>query len=177
MNSIITNIITGIISGVVASVTYAIIKSILKPKIDVWDFVCVKTNSEKKCVIVKIVNKSRVRIVDIECRLQYYSKLSDGGYHTTELNSVFPTQPAIEKYINDNNAINPASLYALQNGFVLRDGMDVENKDDKLVFFFKGTHSISGTTVYKTVEFPCGNERYIKINKKFKSGTNKGYYE
>lgn len=177
LNDMLQNAFIGVVSGLVASITYAIIKALLRPKIDIWDFLCLNEGSDnKKRVIVKLVNRSRVRVVDIECRMQYYSKLSDGGYRTFELPSVYPTQPAIERYVNDSDERNAASLYALQLGYYLDEDIIKLHEGAKFVFSFKGTHALSGTTVYKTVEFPCEKDQYILIDKHFKTGINKGCY-
>lgn len=173
-----TNILIGVVSGIVASITYAFCKALLRPRIDIWDFVCVNRNNDgRRFVVVKLVNRSRVRVVDINCRMQYYQRLSDGSYRSIELDPIFTTQPAFERYVNDNNERNAASLYAVQIGYWIADDNVRLAPEDKFVFSFMGTHSVSGTTIYKTVEFSCANSKDVLENKKFKTGINKGYYD
>ncbi len=169
---IVQSIIIGIISGLVSSVCYALIKQLLKPRVKVASIII---NDEKRNLfIVKVINRSHVSIRDVDCYLVYYERIPD-GYKTRILTSHRANTSTIERFINDRDDPNAASLYAVQYAFEIPYDLQL-NEDDKLVFSFKATHPVSGTSIYKNQDYKI-NTSDIRKNVIYNSGDNIGVHE
>lgn len=71
--NIVTSLIVGVLSGLVASVIYMIIMNTIKPKIKIAEDLAVEVLPENKFIIrVKIVNKTRQALANINYSLSYY---------------------------------------------------------------------------------------------------------
>ena len=69
-------LIIGVVSGVIASLTYTILMKMCKPQIKIVGVAI--QNDERKLFIVKVINRTRCRLTDVECNMQYYKALSNG---------------------------------------------------------------------------------------------------
>ena len=168
---IVQSIVVGVLSGVVASICYTLIKQILKPRVKVANIL---VRLEKPSVfVVKVINRSHVPIRDVDCYLVYYERIPD-GYRTRTLESRRDNTSTIEKYVNDKDDPNAASLYAVQYAFEIPSDLNFDS-DDKLVFSFKATHPISGTSVYITEEYRINTDD-IRENVSYNSGNNIGVH-
>lgn len=173
------NLLIGVIAGVVSAIVCGLFRKIIHPRIDIWDFVIYDKESQK--VIVKIVNKTRSRVTDVDCRLQFYKNEAGRNSQSIDLPSVHPIQPAIEKFVNDSNDANALSLYAVQIAFradelVTLYGEDFMKDSDKFVFSIKSVLPFTNTVTFKTQEFPCDScEKKVLFNSVFNKGFNKGW--
>lgn len=169
---IISSLIIGIVSGVVASGTYALMKKAVQPKIKIVDVAI--HDSKKQLFIVKIINRTRHRVSDVSYYLQYYRYLPN-GYDMKECQPHSNISPTIEGFVNDSDDSNAPSLYAVQYGFHIPEGVSLDEKD-KLVFSIKATHPISGTASYDIMEFSFKNKKEVVTDMAFDAGNNMGVH-
>lgn len=170
---LIDSLLVGVISGLVASITYALLTKAIRPNIVIAD-IAIK-NNERGLFIVKIINRSKNRITDVSCSLQYYQALSN-GYRMIDCKPYVGISPIIEGYVNDKDDMNAPSLYAVQYGFFIPEKVKCDAKD-KIVFLIKGVHPVSGTASYSTKEYRFGYTGQVKDDMLFDAGDNMGIHE
>ena len=156
--AIVEALVIGIIAGVVASLCYALIKRVVRPKIKIASVII--HDEDNDIMIIKVINRTKTRITDVECYLQYYKYLTN-GYNVRDLQSKRKITPTIERYENDKDTVGAPSLYAVQYGFTIPDDVSFDEKD-KLVFSIKGVHPVSGTITYETKEFVFDGRHVLK---------------
>ena len=166
------SVIIGIISGVVSSICYALMKQLLKPKVKIADILV--RRKDLNFLVVKVINRSKVPIRDVECYMIYYERVPD-GYVMEMLETNRPNASTIDKYINDRDDSNAASSYAVQYAFCIPDDIRFKD-DDKVIFSFRAIHPISGTAVYKTQEYRI-NTNDIREDVLYVSGDNIGVHK
>ncbi|MBO4882235.1 MAG: hypothetical protein J5570_01825 [Lachnospiraceae bacterium] len=171
--TILEDLLIGVVSGIISAFVYAAIVHFWKPKVCIYNIAILnKEDSENPEIVIKLVNRSKKRITDVDCHLQYLSDKSGGRIDNIELKSKRPIPVTIDKYINDKNITNPPSLYAVQLFFLVdRKEIDI-SPNDKLLFSFSAVLPSSGTRVYKTQEYEVGK---LVRDAKFKTGDIKGY--
>ena len=132
-------IIIGIISGIITSAIIWIMKQSVTPKVVISQNAIL--NDERNVFIVKVINKTRYRLINVSCFMQYYKKIEE-GYKTIELKPNVGISPMIERYSKGDLE----SLYAVQYYFDNTAGFDMED-NDKLVFQIAATHPKFGTSI------------------------------
>lgn len=169
---LIESLLIGVVSGVVASVTYAILMKFMRPKIKIVDVAI--HNVEKNLFIIKVINRTKSRITDVSCYLQYYSHMSN-GFRSIEVKPYISIPPTIEKYIDDRDSIDAPSMYAVQYGFVVPEEVNFSD-EDMLVFSIKAVHPVSGTSSYDIMEYEFGKSGKVRKNVAFDAGDNMGVH-
>ena len=169
---IVRSLLTCVISGIVASGTYAFIKKMVRPKIKIVDVAL--HDSEKDLFIVKIINRTKYRVSDVSYYLQYYQFLPN-GYDIKECRPCKSVSPTIEGFVNDKDVSDAPSLYAVQCGFHIPEGVALDEKD-KLVFSIRTTHPLSGTVSHDVMEFTFKKDKDVVSGMAFDAGNNMGVH-
>lgn len=170
--AIIESLFIGVISGVVASVTYAFIKRMVCPKIKIVDIAI--HDEQRLLFLIKIINRTKTRLSDVSCSLQYFQSLPN-GYKTIECIPYAKVSPTIEGFTNDQDISNAPSLYAVQYGFRIPENVAF-NEKDKLVFSIKAIHPLSGTAAYNMMAYSFKEDGKIVKNMAFDAGNNMGVH-
>lgn len=139
-----SNWFVGIISGLISSTCFFMILFFIKPKILVSDSICKSTNKNGETIYkVKIVNKTRSMLVDVNYSLFYKTIHSDG------IDSIVEIQPYKSplKYVSQyNKSENKNNDYAVRITYLIKEEDFPINDNTRLVFSFMASHQTTGTT-------------------------------
>jgi len=139
----IESIIAGIISGIIASITFFIMMRGLKPKILVSDDIALEEESNNTCIYrVKVVNKSKADLSNIEYRL-YYCRVQPNGF-MIDIQEIKPIKEPFSlmcKYTPTSDLCE----YAYRISYDIDREKFPINDQNYLMFSISAEHSVSNT--------------------------------
>lgn len=144
---IIRSIITGILSGVISSIIiYALVFKI-KPKILISDQIAKSFENDKDVYRIKIVNKSKFDVFNVDCHLYYCYTQEDGIIQITE---ILQSQTRIA-HISRYNKKDENNEHAVRLSFSITEEYENKLSSDKNAFFqltVVATHGFTNTSTH-----------------------------
>ena len=115
-------IVIGIISSIIASIVFYLLMILIKPRFVISDKIsCIKVDDEYMDYMIKIVNKTRSVITNVNYMLTYCVEGEDG---IVEIYTVAPLKSPImniDKYTRKNTDYAVRITYRIRNGeYVLK---------------------------------------------------------
>ena len=131
-------IVIGIISSIIASIVFYLLMILIKPRFVISDKIsCIKVDDEYMDYMIKIVNKTRSVITNVNYMLTYCVEGEDG---IVEIYTVAPLKSPImniDKYTRKNTD------YAVRITYRIRNGEYVLKENTFFDFTFQAYHSFS----------------------------------
>ena len=165
------SVVAGIISGLIASGVWFIIVKTVKPKVEISDCICKKKWKKRKCIYqIKMINLSKVMITEVRVSFQFFAKQQNGNFVACELKPIDDSFNTIDRYRKEDKMGDGFAIIMQYSIDEHRFNIDNANQN-KFVFEFSARHGLSGTVIYKKVEY--NNVNQIKEGS-FKQGKNLG---
>lgn len=143
-------ICTGVVSGLISSALLYFAMFRIKPKVVISENIC--RDCAEKNFAIKIVNHSRVNLVDMKYALHHCRRYSDGRGTLTE---IAPCKSRLE-FIDPYSKLDEHSDYAVQITYGIDDNVNL-GSNDSLIFNFYAKHALSGTSTFMTKEYRASN--------------------
>lgn len=141
----------GILSGLISSFCFFLILFLVKPRIKVSEKICVsKDKNGDYFYKVKIVNKTRSMLVDVDYSLFYKTIKSDGVDSLVEIHPLKPKLKYISKY---NRSKNKNDDYAVRITYKIDKDKYPFNDNTRLLFSIVASHKTTGTTKALSAEY------------------------
>lgn len=140
------SVATGVVAGLISSVLLFAIQLFIRPRIKISSEVC--ENAAKNVYSVKIVNCSRINLMDVEYTLYLCHHSGDGITQMCPLEMKRKNLSFIPAY----NKRDADSRYAVRLAFDL-DKDTLCTKDSYLRFSIGAKHTLTGTTAFFSREY------------------------
>lgn len=150
----INSLMIGIVSGIVSSLIIYLLVFQVKPKIKISERISRSINEKGECIYrIKIVNKNRFAIFNLNYSLHYCNKQSDGIINITEIppykSSIFYISPYCNKDNDDKHAVRIS--------YKIDEEQYRLNENSYFLFTIIATHGFSNTIAYKEVCYSKGD--------------------
>lgn len=141
-------IIIGIVSSIIASLVFYILMILIKPKFIISDKICLaKQDDEYIYYRVKVVNRTRTYITNINYSLAYCEERDDGITDFQIIPRIKSPLLNLEGYSRDNMD------YAVRFTFKVNKKKYELNSNSFFVFTFQANHSFSNAMKIKTKKY------------------------
>lgn len=170
LTDIITSIITGILAGIVSSIIIYILVFKIKPKISISNQIAKSFENDKYIYRIKIVNKSKFDVFNVDCHLYYCYTQEDGIVQITEISPIKTRITHISRY----NKKDEKNEHAVRLSFDITEEYETQLKSDENAFFqftVAATHGFTNTSTHiekkylssdiKNGRFETGNSMII----------------
>jgi len=135
-------LITGVISGVVASAMFYVFLLLVRPKIHISDKICYSYENGVLIFRIKVVNKTRAILFNVNYSLNFCENLDEGVYINQK--NILPIKKPIT-IIAKYDKKDKNSEYAVRLTF---PGMCISDTDDQwFEFSVSVSHGFSNTSV------------------------------
>ena len=136
-------IFTGVISSIIATLVYALVSFFIRPNIETSKVMCVTKENGEVIYRVKIVNKTRARLMNVFYSLDYCEDTGDDRSFLTDI----PTRKGIVTTIEKCN--NKTTDYAVRVSFKIDETKFPLKDNTRFIFTITATHPFSNTSVCK----------------------------
>lgn len=162
---IIESIITGILSGAISSIIIYCLVFKIKPKILISDQIAKSFENDKCIYRIKIVNKSKFDVFNVDCHLYYCYTQEDGIIQITEISPIKTRITHISRY----NKKDENNEHAVRLSFDITEKYEHQLLSDENAFFqltVVATHGFTNTSTHIEKKYLSNN---IK-NGRFETG-------
>lgn len=152
-----SNWFVGISSGFISSLCFFIVLFLIKPRIKVSDEICKCEDSNGSVLYkIKIVNKTRSMLVDVDYSLFYKTIHKDGVDNLVEIQPYKSKLKYISKY---NSSKSKNDDYAVRITYKIDKEKYPLNKNNRLMFSIMASHHTTGTTKAISSEYDSSKIR------------------
>lgn len=154
MNFAISSLIIGIISGVVSSIIIYFLVFQIKPKIKISENISHDLDENDNNIYrIKIVNKSRFALFNLNYSLHYCDKQPDGIIHIVEIE---PLKSSL-CYISPKCNFDKDNKHAVRISYDIDESKYPLSENSYLRFAIIATHSFTNTTSYTEINYTKSN--------------------
>lgn len=146
----ISTVTVGIVSSFIASVVFTAISWFVKPRLLVSDKICVTKQQNEIIYEVKVVNKSHIRLINVDYTLTQCCVSMDGLITIENI----PPKKSIIRVLEPMNKKN--TEYALRITFTEEKEV-LLNKSNYIEFVIQATHPITNSSVCKKAIYCSGD--------------------
>lgn len=148
-------LVIGIVSGILSSIIISFVLFGVKPKVLISDKISRDPRDNK--YKIKIVNLSKVNLIDVKYSLHYCRRFVDG---IGVLSEIQPTKSRLE-FIKAFSATDQHADYAVRITYSMDESFCFGD-NDSVIFTFYAKHAFSGTATfirkeYTVADITCGH--------------------
>lgn len=145
-NTFFSSILSGIVSGIIASICFAEILFLIKPKVKVSNFICFSKNVDGTLTYkIKIVNKSRFMLTNINYSLRYIKTQGKDRASATEIAPINSTIINIDGFSRSHK--KQKVHYSIRLTYNINPIECELNDSSRFEFIFTANHSLSNAPI------------------------------